>query len=200
MDKVDAQIARVAARNAAAAPVFAAIAKLLATLDAAPVKSIPVINMLKYLEDPEHLFDPGLDADGWMRKSGVDPATGRDLFTQEVGLGPGRYLREARLLTAAHLVAETEVSGLLIGELVGFEQQVTFVRAFEAWLGCPRAPRSYCSASTRCLCPRCSTRVAASTRRARSTPFRRSSATACAADLFGPLDAWLAVPRSGTAA
>jgi AraC-like DNA-binding protein len=133
--------ARVAARDAAAAPVFAAIAKLLSTLGAAPVKSTPVINMLKYLEDPEHLFDPGLDAEGWMRKSGVDPATGRDLFTQEVGLGPGRFLREARLLTAAHLVADTEVSGLLIGELVGFEQQVTFVRAFEAWLGC--SPRVF---------------------------------------------------------
>jgi len=93
----------------------------------------PLQPLLRHLED--HLFDPDLDAEGWLEMGVVAVDVMREIFRRQIGIEPETYLWDRRLHAALQLLRDTSLSITAIGEMVGFSGRQAFSDAFEDWLG-----------------------------------------------------------------
>lgn len=74
--------------------------------------------------------------------AGLSESRFSHLFREAIGMGPKHYLLRVRLLRAAELLEETDLSVFEVSEQVGFLDQNYFSRAFRAEFSCsPRAFR-----------------------------------------------------------
>ena len=95
--------------------------------------SAQVKPLLRYLE--EHLFDPDLDPDRWLRACQVRDGLVGIRFHVEMSLAPGAYLWDCRLETASRLLRDTEMPVYQIAELVCYAGRQAFSDAFKKWCG-----------------------------------------------------------------
>jgi AraC-like DNA-binding protein len=95
--------------------------------------SAQVRPLLLYLE--EHLLDPDLNPDRWLRACRVRDGLVGIRFHVEIGLAPGAYLWDCRLEAASRLLRDTDLPVYQIAELVCYSGRQAFSDAFKSWCG-----------------------------------------------------------------
>lgn len=100
----------------------------------------PARRLLEYLES--NLFTPGLNASTWLAACRLRSSTALQQLRRVIGVAPAAYLEQARLETAARLLAlgpQLEIE--MVAGLVGYLDGGSFRRAFRRWLG--QSPGEY---------------------------------------------------------
>ena len=100
----------------------------------------PIITKAKkYVHD--HIDDPSLVCQSLSRELGISEIYLRKLFTKELHISLGKYIREARIAHAKELLVSSGKSISEIAHESGYDSVYSFSRAFKTHTGIP--PTAY---------------------------------------------------------